>query len=206
MPKKVAQILYIHGGMTFKSRKDCLNFLKNRDVSLEKKIKWSDAYLEKRLGRNFKIIRPRMPLQDYAKYKEWAVHFERYIPKLKNNVILIGESLGGIFLAKYLSEHIFPKKIRAIFLVCPPFDNNLPNEDLVGGFTFKRDLSKLEKNSKRLFLLFSKNDPIVPLSQAKKYAAKLKNANIIIYDHIEGHFQVSEFSEIIKMIRSVIRK
>lgn len=147
-----------------------------------------------------------MPLQDNAKYTEWATHFERYIPKLKPNVILIGESLGGIFLAKYLSEHIFPKKIRSIYLVCPPFDNSLPDEDLVGGFTLKSDLSRLEKNTKRLYLLFSKNDPVVPPSQAKKYAAKLKNAKIIVYDHIAGHFQVSEFPEIVRMIKADVKR
>ncbi|MFA5188695.1 MAG: alpha/beta hydrolase [Patescibacteria group bacterium] len=206
MPKKETQIFYIHGGMTFKNKRDYLHFLKNRDVTIEKKMKWSDAYLEKKLGRNFQIIRPRMPLQDNAKYYDWATHFERYIPKLKNNIILIGESLGGIFLAKYLSENTFPKKIRATYLICPPFDNSLPGEDLVGGFTLKKDISKIEKNSKKLYLLFSKNDPVVPPSQAKKYAAKLKNANIIIYDHIAGHFQISEFPEIIKIIKADVRK
>ena len=33
------QIFYIHGGMTFKSHEDYLDFLKNRPISLEK-IKW----------------------------------------------------------------------------------------------------------------------------------------------------------------------
>lgn len=203
---KQTQVLYIHGGMTFKNRKDYLQYLKTRDISIEKKIKWRDDYLEKKLGKSFKIIRPSMPLKDNAKYVEWAVHFERYIPLLRNNLILIGESLGGIFLAKYLSENKFPKKILATYLVCPPFDNTLPDEDLVGGFKLKSDLSLLEKNSKNLYLLFSKNDPVVPPSQAKKYASKLKNATIIIYDHIAGHFQISEFPEIVKMTKNDIKK
>lgn len=203
---KETQILYIHGGMTFKNKREYLHFLRKRDISLEPKIKWSGAYLDKKLGRRFKIIRPRMPLQDNAKYAEWAIHFERHIPKLKHNVILIGESLGGIFLAKYLSENTFPKKIHSTYLVCPPFDNSLPDEDLVGGFTLKSDISRLEKNVKKLYLLFSKNDPVVPPSQAKKYAAKLKNANITIYNHIAGHFQVSEFPEIVRMIKTDIKR
>ncbi len=206
MRKKETQILYIHGGMTFKSQRDYLHFLRHRNVSLEKKLGWNGTYLDEKLGRHFKVIRPRMPLQDNAKYSEWAIHFEQYIPKLQHNSILIGESLGGIFLAKYLSENKFTKKLKAVFLVCPPFDNSLPDEDLVGGFVLKKNLSKLDKSTKRLYLLFSKNDPVVPPSQAAKYAAKLKKANIIIYDHIAGHFQVSEFPEVIKFIKAAIKK
>lgn len=114
--------------------------------------------------------------------------------------------MGGIFLAKYLSENKFPKKIRATYLVCPPFDNTLTGEYLVGGFTLKSNLSLIEKNSKELNLLFSQDDDVVPVSHAKKYAAKLKNANIIVYKHIKGHFQISEFPEIIEMIKRDVRK
>jgi len=206
MSRQKTQIFYIHGGETFKNKKDYLDFLKNRNVSIEKKITWHDKYLDKKLGDSFHIIRPRMPFQDNAKYNEWVIHFARYFPKLKNNLVLIGQSLGGIFLAKYLSENRFPKKILSTYLVCPPFDDTLPGEDLVGGFKLKSDLSLLEKNSKKLTLLFSKNDNVVPVSQAKKYAAKLKDANIIIYKHIKGHFRISEFPEIITMIKRDVNK
>ena len=129
--KKKGQIFIVHGGMTFKNKKDYLHFLKTRKISTEKKISWSGDYLDKKLGRSFEIIRPRMPLQDYAQYDEWKIHFERFFPYLKNNIILIGSSLGGIFLAKYLSEHKFPKKILSTYLVCPPFDNTITDRKSV---------------------------------------------------------------------------
>ena len=125
---------------------------------------------------------------------------------MRSNIILIGSSLGGIFLAKYLSENKFPKKILSTYLICPPFDNTLSGEDLVGGFKLKSDLSMMEKNSKNLNLLFSKNDDVVPISHAKKYTNKLKNANIVIYDHINGHFEISEFPEIIRMIKGDVKR
>jgi len=206
MTKKKAYILIIHGGMTFKNKRDYLYFLKNREISIEKKASWSDDYLEKKLGEDFEIIKPRMPLSDNAKYKEWKINFEIYIPLLKNNIILIGNSLGGIFLAKYLSENKFPKKILSTYLICPPFDNTLSDEDLAGGFKLKSDLSLIQKNSKKLNLLFSKDDDIVPVAHAEKYRKKLKNANIIIYKNKNGHFKISEFPEIIKMIKDNINR
>ena len=146
-----------------------------------------------------------MPLQDNARYNDWKIYFERHIPHLRNNVILIGGSLGGIFLAKYLSEHKFPKKILSTYLICPPFDNTLDEEDLVGGFKLKSNLSLIEKNSKNLYLLFSKDDDVVPVSHAKKYEKKLNNAKVIVYKSKNGHFKISKFPEIVRMIKNDVK-
>lgn len=205
MQNKV-QILMIHGGMTFKNRKDYLDYLKNRPISIELSASWSGDYLDKELGKKFEIIRPRMPMSENAKYEEWKIHFERYFPFLKKNVILIGNSLGGIFLAKYLSENKFPNRILSTYLVCPPFDDTCFYEDLVGGFKLKGDLSLFETNSKNSSLLFSKDDDSVPVAHAEKYRNKLKNAKIIIYKSKNGHFRITRFPEIVQMIKNDIKK
>ncbi len=77
------QVLFIHGWMTFKNKKDYLNYLKTREITIEEKIYWSNEYLKKNLGSKFQIIKPRMPLQDNARYEDWKIHFERYFPYLK---------------------------------------------------------------------------------------------------------------------------
>lgn len=205
MTKEKTQLLNIHGGMTFKNKQDYLNYLKTRNISIEKKIRWSDAYLEKELGTELEIIKPQMPLKENAKYEEWKIHFERHIPYLKNNIILVGSSLGGIFLAKYLSENKFQKKILSVYLICPPFDNTNSTEDLVGGFKLKSDLSLIEKNCKNITLMFSKDDEVVPISHAIKYKKKLPNCKIIIYEDKNGHFKIEEFPEIIKMIKENLK-
>jgi predicted alpha/beta hydrolase family esterase len=194
------QILMIHGGMTFKSDKGYVHWLKSRTVSIEKKPYW-EADLEKKLEKSFNIIRPRMPLSENAKYRDWSIHFERHIPLLKKDCILIGSSLGGIFLAKYLSENKLPKKALSVYLVCAPFDDNLPTEDLAGGFKLKSDLSLIEKNCKNLYALFSEDDDIVLVSHAEKYRKKLPKAHIGIYTDRQGHFLAPTFPEIIKMIK-----
>lgn len=192
--------------MTFKSEKDYLHYLRTKKVSVKKKVYWAGDYLEKSLGRKFEIIAPRMPLQDNAKYRDWKIIFERHVPILGSDFILIGSSLGGIFLAKYLSENKLPKKALSVYLVCPPFDNTLPGEDLVGGFKLKADLSLIEKNCRNLHLLFSKDDDVVPVSQAEKYKKKLKNAHVVVYKSKNGHFNVQKFPEIVKLIKADVRK
>ncbi len=203
--KAKTQICFIHGGMTFKNRKDYLHYLQSRSISLKDGIRWNGDYLDKKLGKRFDIIRPRMPLSENAHYEEWKIHFERIIPFLRKNVILIGLSLGGIFLAKYLSENKFPKKILSTYLICPPYDNSLEGEDLVGGFNLKSDLSMIENNSNNLYLLFSKDDDAGPVSHASKYQKKLKGAKIVIYKSKNGHFKISTFPELVKMIKNDVK-
>jgi predicted alpha/beta hydrolase family esterase len=203
--KNKTQIFLIHGGMTFKNRKDYLKYLKNREISLVHEPRWSGEYLDKKLGGKYEIIRPSMPLPENAKYEDWKIHFERYIPHMRNGVILIGRSLGGIFLAKYLSEHRFPKKIGGVFVIAAPFDDTVIGEDLVGGFKLKSDLSLLEHNTKNLYFLFSEDDDVVPVSHAEKYRKKLSDAHFVIYKSKNGHFRVGQFPEIVKLIQGLKR-
>jgi len=88
-------------------------------------------------------------------------------------------------------------------MICPPYDNTVEGEDLVGGFNLGKDLSLIEKNSKKTYLMFSKDDPSVPVSHAEKYGRKLKDSEIIIYESKSGHFKISEFPEIVKIIKSL---
>jgi predicted alpha/beta hydrolase family esterase len=201
---KKQQILMVHGGMTFKTEKDYLKFLKTKRISTVSKPYW-EADLEKKFKKKFDVIRPRMPLADNAKYRDWAILFGRYVKLLTKDSILIGSSLGGIFLAKYLSENKLPRKALSVFLVCAPFDDTCPGEDLVGGFELKKDLSLIEKNTKNLHILFSKDDDVVPVAHAEKYRKKLPNAHLVIYKSKNGHFDVPTFPEIITLIKADLR-
>jgi predicted alpha/beta hydrolase family esterase len=198
------RVLLVHGGMTFKNRKDYLHYLKNKEIDLKRSPSWSGEYLTKKLGKDFEVIRPSMPLKEDAKYEDWKIFFELHLKFLKGKFILVGVSLGGIFLAKYLSENKLQKKALSVYLICPPFDNTTVGEDLVGGFKLKGDLSLIKKNTKNLHLMFSKDDDVVPVSHAKKYEKKL-DMEATIYEDKNGHFRVSEFPEIVKMIKKEIK-
>lgn len=195
------QILFVHGGMTFKTHEDYINWLKTREVSLESYTSWSGKHLSDGLEDCCDIIKPRMPLKDDAKYDDWKINFERYLDVMDDEIILIGTSLGGIFLTKYLSENKVDKKLISVYFVCAPFDGELSNEDLVGGFELQDDLSLIEKNCNNLTFLFSADDDIVPVSHADKYSKALPNAKVIILEGKNGHFCVEELPEIVVLIK-----
>jgi len=204
------QVLVIHGGETFASYEDYLKYLQNYELDLEKieeKSKGWKRHLQEDLGDEFEVIQPQMPSPRNAKYAEWKVWLEKYTPFLRDDIILIGNSLGAIFWAKYLSENNLPVKISQIHLVAAPFDNNNREDceyDLID-FNFSKDLSRVEKQAKNIFLYQSKDDPVVPFIDLEKYSKELPSARKVIFED-KGHFSIEEFPEIIENIKNLKEK
>ncbi len=196
------QIVIIRGGSTFNTYKDYLLFLRNLKINLNKyrKITWKNS-LQRELGNKFDVLFPNMPNPTNAKYTEWEIVFKKIAPLLKNNIILIGHSLGAIFLAKYLSKNNFPKKILATLLIAAPYDDKNAKEFL-GDFILPKSLDKLNKQSKKIFLYQSKDDLIVPYINLEKYKKSLPNAVIREFKK-RGHFNQSRFPELIRDIKNL---
>lgn len=123
MNNKKKQLLVIHGGDAFETYDDYLKYLKTREISLERlKSNGWKKNLSDILGEEYDVLLPQMPNSQNARYLEWKIWFERLIPLLNETVVLVGHSLGGIFLAKYLSENDFPKQVKATFLIAAPYN------------------------------------------------------------------------------------
>lgn len=67
------------------------------------------------------------------------------------------------------------------------------------------DLSKLEQNCESLALMYSRDDNIVPVQHAEKFDRNLSEADIIIYESKDGHFQAEEFPELIEQINGDLK-
>lgn len=199
------QIIVIYGGDIFNSYKEYISFLKSYKINFEKMKSggWKDS-LQKKLGKSFEVILPNMPNKYNAKYLEWKIWFEKIIPFLEKRVVLVGHSLGGIFLAKYLSENKFPKKILAAFLIAAPYDDKDADYSLAD-FKLKKDLSLLQKQSKKLYIWQSEDDDIVPFADFEKYKKVLPDANYRVFKN-KGHFIQKTFPEIVQEIRKVFSK
>ncbi|MBU2219363.1 alpha/beta hydrolase [Patescibacteria group bacterium] len=198
------QILIIHGGDTFDTYEEYLEFLKNDKLDFEKIMEegWKDT-LDDKFGEDFEVIYPEMPNSKNAKYTEWKILFEKLLPFLQNNLVLVGHSLGGIFLAKYLSENKFPKKILATYLIAAPY-NDKDSEYSLGDFILPDNLEKLERQGGKIFIYHSEDDPVVPFVDAGKYKESLPNAARVIFKDRE-HFTQEEFPELAKDIKNLYK-
>jgi predicted alpha/beta hydrolase family esterase len=195
------QVVIIHGGNAFNTYKEYILFLKKVRLDfgryLSNKKNWKGT-IGAVLGKKFEVLLPDMPNKMNAHYAEWKIWFEKFIPHLRKEVVLVGHSLGGAFLVKYLSENTFPKKVRATFLVAPAFRE--------GSFRPPQSLKKLEKQGGAIFLYHSSDDRVVPAADFEKYRNKLKGAVTRAFKD-RGHFNQERFPELARDIKkcSVVR-
>lgn len=197
------QIVFIHGGDSFNTYSDYLSYLKQKEVSLERLIakRWKDT-LQPALGDKVQVLAPLMPCNQNAKYLEWKIWFEKLIPLLTDNVILIGHSLGGIFLAKYLAEHTLPLKIKALFLIAAPYDETSADYSLAD-FVLPKNLAGVSEQSENIYLFHSQDDPIVPFADVLKYQQAWPAAHLKVFED-RGHFNEETFPEIVAELRKII--
>ncbi len=201
---KKRQVIVIHGGDSFETYKRYIKFLKEWKIDFDEyrhpKKKWRDT-LATSLGGNFEVITPRMPNNLNARYLEWKIWFDKFVPYLRPGVVLVGYSLGGVFLAKYLTEKKFPVSIAATFLIAAPFedDGSDPDESLVD-FKLPKKLDGFQKQGGKIFIYHSKDDPIVPYSHAGKYEKTLGTATKRVFAN-RGHFWQSDFPELVRDIK-----
>lgn len=198
------QIIFIHGGTPFENIEDFYENLRRKEIDpYRDERRWSNL-LSVDLGDSYEVFLPKMPVKENADYKAWKIWFEKYFPFIKDeSPILIGHSLGGTFLLKYLSENGFSKAISQLHLVSPAvFDDGLTLEKLS---SFHFDIKKINKISeicKEIHLWHSKDDNIVPLKHSESVKENLPSAEFHVLNGRE-HFNIISFPEILEVIKKV---
>jgi predicted alpha/beta hydrolase family esterase len=194
------QVLVIHGGTAFSSYEQYLEYLKNKEVTLERILAkdWKSG-LEKNLGAGYQVVAPTMPNGSNVHYIEWKIMFEKVLTVLNDEVTLIGHSLGGIFLMKYISDNIINKKIRKMIVVAPPFDN-ASGEDLREFALDKNALAVIREKVSNIVLFQSRDDMVVPYENALHYKDVIPMLDIRIFED-KGHFNMESFPELVEEIK-----
>lgn len=194
------QVIIIHGGTTFDTYEEYWEYLKASTLSLEgiRRRGWKD-YLAEKLP-EFEVVYSKMPNAMNARYSEWKLWFEKLVPLLEGPVVLVGHSLGGIFLAKYLTENKFPNPIQSLHLVAAPYDAEISKESLAD-FDIGHAAEGLAEVAPKIFLYHSKDDTAVPYGDAEKYARDIPSATLRSFED-RGHFLQEEFPELVEDIKA----
>lgn len=196
------QIIVIHGGTTFQDCDEYLASLSEKKLNIDRFIyrpKWKEL-LSDNLGDDYQVLLPSMPNSSNARYNEWKLWFEHVSSFFEDNCILIGHSLGGVFLVKYLSENSLPVKIKATILVAAPYDDESV-EDLTD-FKIVKLSERLTEQAGRLLFFNGLDDPVVPSSEMKKYQKELPSAEFILLPAAD-HFVRADFPELVSLLKSL---
>jgi len=200
------QIFYIHGGESFSRQEQFIERLQSKgiwDLPGEEMVKKWTSTLQEDLGENCEVFMPQMPNKQNARFAEWKIWFERHFEYLHDDVVLIGSSLGAMFLSKYLIENEFPFRIKALFLMASPVKMEGFDDSDCGDFVFELEkVGNIAKQTDKIYLLHSKDDFVVPYEHALRYKKALPEAELVTFTD-KNHFLIEEFPELLEIIRGL---
>ncbi len=157
--RKLKKILFAHsGGPQYGEGKGSYDLVK---------------YLKSKLSAEFEILFPTIEKPTSPTYEKYKKMFAASFAEITEPVILIGHSLGGSMLLKYLSEEKSTISISGLFLVSTPHWKSNMKE-----FQLKTDFQNLIPGIPAIFLYHSKNDKYVPIENLKFYETVFKTATV----------------------------
>jgi hypothetical protein len=206
MKEQKQQVFYIHGGESYETHCAFIERLETKDIwdlpSSNSFKKWTST-LAADLGSEYEVFMPAMPNKNNAQYEEWKIWFERHFEHLRDDVILMGCSLGAMFLTRYFIENTASFRVKAlVIMACPVQEEGFYDEDS-GSFRFQnKDLPKLAGKAERIIVMHSKDDFLVPYRHALEYTAALPEAELVTFED-KNHFLVEELPELVERIKAL---
>jgi len=146
------------------------------------------AHLVKSLGDGYRIHHPAMPDPENPRYMPWKMALQSSLPVGGNKSALIGHSLGGSVIVKYLSEGLCQMPLAGLFLVGAPYwgTRGWAMEE----FMFPRDFQSKLPDIDKIFVYHSRYDKFVPFSHGQFYTKALEGS---VFRAIDG--DQHEFNE-----------
>jgi predicted alpha/beta hydrolase family esterase len=177
---KHRQILFIQGGGAGAYREDRALVSALRDA----------------LGTGYEIRYPHMPREEDPDYELWKRRLARELAALRPGALLIGHSLGGSFLLKFVSEEKMGTEVAGLFLLATPY---------LGGkgwcYEGYEKVALLEGWQARwprigpIFIYHARDDEVAPFAHMELYANKFPQAVTRAFD-TGGHQLKNDLSEV----------
>ncbi|MFW5853267.1 MAG: RBBP9/YdeN family alpha/beta hydrolase [Patescibacteria group bacterium] len=134
-------------------------------------IPWVKNELE---GLDYEVITPAFPTPQDQNLESWLKVVTPYLNKLGSESVLIGHSIGAVFLLSIL-EHISDPIKTSVFV--SGFLHDLDNEDFdkINNSFYNKDFDwgRIIINSQKIAIFHGDNDPYVPVKEAEDLAEKL---------------------------------
>ena len=157
--------------------------------------------LHQALGDGFAVVYPRMPDEGNAPYERWKAQIDQHLAATSGEVILVGHSVGGSVLLKFLAEADPDERILGAFLLATP---------LWGGNGWRYDgYEELElppNAADRLaagppvFMYHCRDDEVVPFAHLGLFAKILPAVTTRALD-TGGHQGATDLAPIVADIR-----
>lgn len=163
-------------------------------------------WIKRELGKKkIKVYIPDMPNTEEPEVDKWIEHISKVVGKPDKNTILIGHSLGGNAILRYLQQMKSGQKVGAAIIVASWLNRRkgkfrTPARRKMMSPWFKTPLyfNRIAKHSESFTALYSDDDRYVPKSAAQILKKKLGAKRIIA--HHQLHFDQTKNLFVLKEI------
>jgi uncharacterized protein len=160
------------------------------------------ASLQQALGTDYAVRYPRMPNEGNPDYTLWKGHIHREIAALQGEVVLVGHSVGGYILVKYLTQgHLPDNLIRGICLIATPYPGG-DDQWQFEGFNLPDGFGRKLPANARIFLYHSPDDQTVPFAHMRLYARDMPGA--VVREATGGHQLNNDLSLVAQDIKATL--
>ncbi|MEO5909237.1 MAG: alpha/beta hydrolase [Pelobium sp.] len=144
------------------------------------------SFIKQQLSNEYDIHYPIIDEPEAPTYKMWKKLFSKEFKRMKQPLILVGHSLGGTMLIKYLSEEKPKVSISAMCLISTPYwgKNGWDVEDFALVENFENELEEINN----VFLYNCKEDTIVPFKHMNFYKRSFPNSIVRILNGTDHAF------------------
>ena len=137
-------------------------------------------HLRQSLGSAFRVTCPAMPTPTKPSYERWKLELDKLLPSEKSPPILVGHSLGGSVLLKYISEHKPRVPAVGLFVVAAPYWGSADWE--VDEFVLRESFARALPKSLKIYLYQSRDDEVVDIEHVSRYSKDIPQATVRILD------------------------
>lgn len=154
--------------------------------------------LQRVLGSGYDVQYPQMPDEENCPYPEWQAEIDRRLSVATGPVALVGHSIGGSLLLKYLCDRP-ASRVAGLFVIAAPYwgaDEGWRWDDVA----LPADAAAKLAGAWPFVLYHSRDDEVVPFAHSLLYATKLPRATLRAFDG-RGHQFKNDLAEVAADIR-----
>jgi uncharacterized protein len=156
---------------------------------------WKPWLISELEAEGIEVIAPSMPNPDVPKIEEWVPFLKSIAPTVDTNTYFVGHSMGCQAILRYLQELPKGARVGGVVLVAPVISilNNLREgepEIAKPWLETPIDWAKVRSHVSAVTVIYSDDDPYVPISQAELLKKSL-GAKLVL-DPKKGHFSEDE--------------
>lgn len=162
---------------------------------------WFPSVATSLRGAGFQTFVPQFPTPSGQTLENWLRHFQAEVGELNQDSLLIGHSVGAVFVLRLLERLKTPIDTAVLVsgftgvLGLPEYDA-LNATFVAGAF----DWRQIQSNAKNVICLCGDKDPYVPFEQGMEIADALGVENLVVNDggHLNAEFGFDSFPRLLE--------